>query len=262
MGLTIEELAVELGKVVELLEARLRDDEVEQFLRELGLPAPETITQVAGVVSEIQSIAAEVAPLPSLIVRLTNAIADEDLDEIKDLAEDLIPVVRSIVDATPDLAQAVEDAAAAAGSESGAVVAFAAKLPERLLGYLVASYLEIEHPSVYAVSVIFGLMDRMDVDASNGAVGHTRHTLRLDRLSRILQDPTGLLTERHGLGNRAGVGEPGSSARNSSPIWTFRSSVCAPAQRAPGDSNEHPNAPRVGGRRCRNDAARRPCRSC
>ncbi len=187
MGLTVESLALELAKAFEPLADRLADGEVELLFAELGLPAPDVVLSAAGVASAIGDTATQLGGLPSKVGDLADAIDDEDIGAIVTALAALAPTVQSVVEAIDAIADAVD--AAASGPASGEIEAFAAALPERLLGYVLSTHLERAQPVVAGVAGLLGILETTAVPATAAAPAHVRRRVRFDLLGDLLEDP-------------------------------------------------------------------------
>ena len=89
---------------------------------------------------------------------------------------------------------------AASGSASAEIQAFAAALPERLVGYLLAHYLERRHPVVAGVGELLGLLERNAAAATAAAPAYVERKLRLDLLGDLLDDPLAAIAEDYSWG--------------------------------------------------------------
>ena len=99
-----------------------------------------------------------------------------------------------------DLATAINAAASTAGPGQAEVEAFAAELPVRLIGYLVANYLAANHPVISGVGLLLGLLEADPQPATAHAPAYVRRALRLDRLGPLLNDTPGTLAELYQWG--------------------------------------------------------------
>ena len=99
------------------------------------------------------------------------------------------------------LAARIEAVAQSAGPGRAEVEAFAAELAERLFGFALAGYLDVHRPVVGHLFTLLGVIEVVPVAATAAAPAHTRRALRLDRLSRLIDDPVAVLTELYGWGS-------------------------------------------------------------
>ena len=203
MALTVEALTLELARAIEPLRLRLVGGEIEELFAELGLPAPGVVLAAPGVTSRLADGAREAGRLPPVIDDLAEAIADEDAVAIVAAVGQAAPIVSAVVSAIGAVADAVDTAAAGAGSARAEIEAFAAELPERLLGYVVSSYLHTSHPVIAGVGGLLGIVESTPVGATSNAPAHVRRMLHLDRIGPLLEDPTTALATEYGWGSGA-----------------------------------------------------------
>jgi hypothetical protein len=200
MALTIEDLLIELAKVLEPLERRLAAGQQNLLFSEIGLPAPAPFLQVPAVASSLAATITEVQKLPPVVTRLLASIADEDLIAIATAVRDAIPLVEACIDAIDAITAAMQNAAASAGTAQAELEAFLPQLPERLIGYLISSYLEGHHPIIGGIASLFGVIETSPQIATDNAPAHIRRVLRFDRLGPTLNDPAARLAEEYRWG--------------------------------------------------------------
>ncbi len=198
MPVTVESLALEVAHAFEPLQDRLAAGEVRTLFAELGMPTPDVVLAVPGVVSAIGDTASAVGTLPAKIEDLVDAIEDGDAAPIVAALVALTPVITSVSTAVDRIADAVD--AAASGAAAADIQAFAAALPERLVGYLVAHHLERRHPVVAGVAELLGLLERRAFPATGTVSAYVERRLRLDRLGDLLEDPLAVLAAEYRWG--------------------------------------------------------------
>jgi hypothetical protein len=203
MALTLEVLTLELARAMEPLRLRLVGGEVGGLFAELGLPSPGTVLGTPVVASRIADAAREAGKLPDLIDELADAIDDEDAVAITTAVARMTPAVILVVQAVGAVADAIDTAAAGGGSARTEIEAFAADLPERLLGYVVASYLQASYPVVAGVAGLLGIVESTPVAATATAPAYVRRALHLERIGPLLEDPTAALATEYGWGGAA-----------------------------------------------------------
>lgn len=191
MAVTVESIALELGKALEPLRVRLGAGQVDLLFAELGLPAPQIVLQAPGVVGAIGDTVDELVLLPPKVVALGDAIDDEDVAAIVAAISGLVPVIQAVIAAVDAISDAVD--AAASGAATGEIEAFAAELPERLIGYVIASYLDREHPVVSGIAGLLGIIEQTAVPATANAPAFVRRRLRFDLIGDLLEDPVASL---------------------------------------------------------------------
>lgn len=200
MSVTVETLTLEMARALEPLRDRLAAGEVEALFSELGLPAPDVVLAAGGVTSAIGDVVDELDDLPDAISDLVDAIEDEDVGAIVEAVGDIAPLIESIVTAITEVADAVETAAGAAGSAGAEVETFATELPERLLGYVLSTYLVRHRPIIAGVAGLLGIIESSPQAATAAAPAHVRRVLRFDRLGPLFEDPAGVLDDAYAWG--------------------------------------------------------------
>jgi hypothetical protein len=203
MALTVESLTLELARALQPLQQRLAAGQVEELFVELGLPAPDVVLGAPGVVSSIGQAADAVRVLPAVVADLAAAVAGDDTTTLVAAVGRALPLVRAVLAAVDALGGAVSSAGATAGPAQAEVEAFAAQFPERLLGSLVADYLDRAHPEAGGVAGLLGLLESVPEAGTAHAAAHVRRSLRLDRLGPLLRDPAAALGGLYGWGTVA-----------------------------------------------------------
>ncbi len=198
MGLTVEALALQLGQALEPLADRLSTGEVDLLFAELGLPAPDVVLGSPGVTSSTTAAITALTQLPPKVAALADAIDDEDVGRIVSAVADALPVIRAVIDAIDNIADAV--AAASSGTASAEIQSFAIELPERLVGYLISTYLEREQPVVSGVAALLGIIETTPVPATAAAPAHVRRRVRFDLIGDLFEDPLGSLATTYRWG--------------------------------------------------------------
>ena len=199
MAVTVESLALEVARAFEPLKDRLAAGEVRTLFAELGMPAPDTVLGAAGVMDAIGDTATAVGELPDKIdgPRRRHQLRGTLPRSWLALAA-LTPIIASVTTSVDRIADAVDGAAS--GSASAEIQAFATALPERLVGYLLAHYLERQHPVVAGVAELLGLLERNAAAATAAAPAYVERRLRLDLLGDLLDDPVAVLANDYHWG--------------------------------------------------------------
>ena len=200
MAITLEEVTLWVAQAVSPLEERLGAGSAQQFLSEIGLPAPDLVAQMPAVVTATTQVVAKVAELVPQIPGLVDAIENQDLDEIKRVLEVATPAAKDLVTAVKSLATAIDSVAGSAGASGPAVRAFAAELPERLFGYMLSVHLEETAPTAYDLAVFLGIVELTDIPTNGTIPAHLRRVVRFDRLGELIDDPFGLMADVYGWG--------------------------------------------------------------
>jgi hypothetical protein len=186
-GLTVEVVALEVAKAFEPLADRLADGEVDLLFSELGLPAPDVVLAASGVVTAIGNTVTELTELPPKVVALADALDAQDVAQIVAAAKEMFPTIQGVIATIEKIAEAVD--AAATGAASGEIQVFAAELPDRLVGYVLATYLDREQPVIHGVASLLGIIETTAVAATAAAPAHTRRRIRFDLLDELFDDP-------------------------------------------------------------------------
>ncbi len=200
MGLTVEALLLELAKAVAPLKDELAAGRVEELFESLGLPASDLVLAAGPVTDRLTAAGTALDGLPAAATALAAAIEAGDGPGIASSVAQAVPIVSSVLTAIAAVATAVDGVAATAGGAEAEVRAFAAELPERLLGYLVATYLDRSHPVTAGVADLLGILERAPQAATANAPAYVRRSLRLDRLAPLLRDPVASLAGLYGWG--------------------------------------------------------------
>jgi hypothetical protein len=200
MPITVEALTLEVAKAIEPLRVRLVGGEIVELFEELGLPASTTVLGAAGVRTRLAAAATEAGRLPAVIDDLSAAIEADDVVAIVGALGRAAPIVRAVVSAVDEIGTAVNTAAASTGAARTEVEAFAAQLPERLIGYVVATYLEASHAVIGGVGGLLGIVENTPVAATAHAPAYVRRALHFDRIAPLLEDPTAALATEYGWG--------------------------------------------------------------
>lgn len=198
MALTVESIALEVGRALEPLRDRLAAGRVEVLFAELGLPAPQVVLAAPGVVTALGDAVDELAELPPKVTALADAIDDEDVGAIVAAIAGLVPVIQSVITGVDAIATAVDSTAS--GAASGEIEAFATELPERLVGYVIATYLDREHPVVSGVAGLLGIIEQTAVPATAAAPAFVRRRLRFELIGDLLEDPVATLSTTYRWG--------------------------------------------------------------
>jgi hypothetical protein len=189
MSLTLEDVTLWVAEAVSPLEQRLAAGSAEQFLSEIGLPAPDVVARLPTVVTATTRVVTKVGELAPQIPDLAEAIENQDLDEIKRIVQEATPVVQDLATSVKDLADAVDAVAGSVGTAGPEIEAFAAELPERLFGYLIAVHLERTTPTLHDLAVLLGIIELTAIEPSGSIPAHTRRVIRFDRLGQLVDDP-------------------------------------------------------------------------
>ena len=197
----LETLVLEAGRALAPLEERLRGGEVRLLFAEIGMPSPDELLAAQEVNDAVEEAADALGRLPDALGALAEAIEAGDPIRVATALGEAAPLVQAVATAVDVLAARIEAVAQSAGPSRAEVEAFAAELAERLFGFALAGYLDVHRPVVGHLFTLLGVIEVVPVAATAAAPAHTRRSLRLDRLSRLIDDPVAVLTELYGWGS-------------------------------------------------------------
>lgn len=188
---TVEALTLELAKALEPLADRLTAPRgALSLFAELGIPIPPEITTVIESAPELPEVATSVTEIGSEVPTLAAAIAASDRSAIAASVARMLPPIGAASRGLLTTAHKVQAAFPADLSgfppETRELIA---GLPERLLAWIVVSYLETNRPLLFRTLAIFGLMESTPVPAVDGGPALVRRTVHLHRLGDLLKDP-------------------------------------------------------------------------
>lgn len=193
MAMTVETLALEMARALEPLRRRLAAGEIETLFAELGLPAPDAVLGTPGVLAAVGDAVGHLDDLPPRIASLADAIESEDVEGIVAGLAALAPIVKAVVAAVDAIGSAIDVVASGAGPARAELEAFAVALPERLVGYVLSTYLEREHPVLSSTFGLLGIIELTEHAATAHAPAHVERRVRFDLLGPFLDDPVAAL---------------------------------------------------------------------
>ncbi|MBB5079313.1 DUF6603 domain-containing protein [Nonomuraea endophytica] len=201
MAGTAELLALELGRALEPLAARLALGDLAGVFAELGLPLPDAALNAPPVATATTQATQALKALPDKVAELARAVhAGDDALAGQALAV-LGPLEVAAFAAVGGLAAAVADAFPAPPPELAQIVG---QLSDRLLHATLVGYLEASRPGLAASLALLGLIESVSEPAEGARPPYRRRTPRLDRLGAVLSDPARAVRERVGWGEPAG----------------------------------------------------------
>jgi uncharacterized protein DUF6603 len=198
---TLETLATELGVALSSLEGVLTPQNAAALFVELGLDAAPDLTGDAGFTQKLDNAAQRAGALVPAIDAISEA-----RDGNNDLAA--VQAVRDLLTAIAGLATALDEIAAdlvratPALPQAADLQAFALTFVGRLLGDAVVSYLETAHPFLRRVlsSLAIVEINTATITVGDATTTIARKKLRLDRVTRLLNDPLSVFHEAYGWG--------------------------------------------------------------
>jgi hypothetical protein len=203
---TFERIAGELAKMFQPLETRLASGNLRAFLAELGLALPPELLAHTAFINAVTAGAGAAASLPPLIVQLVAAIEAENVAQSVTVASNVVTQVRTVITSIDTIATELNAIGGALPGISAAdLSAFATALPERLIDFLVVTYLEGYMPGIARTLALPGIVE-IDPQPGTADPAHpafVRKRLRLDRIGQAFADPDALLRDVYGWGSGA-----------------------------------------------------------
>ena len=204
---TIEQLAAELAQVFNPLAQRVEEDTVDSVFQWLGLRPSDALAGSAGLDTALATSATVATTLEKLVGDLAQAIEQDDQTAIASSTAALLQSFSSIIRALNDAADVLRALSADAGlttQQRAEMTAFANAFVERLLNRLFVEYLEARFPHIALPLIIAGAIEI--VQEEGGPAGslngpYTRRTFHVERMMKLLSDPTGLLRDVYQWGN-------------------------------------------------------------
>ncbi|GAB3141283.1 hypothetical protein GCM10027258_23620 [Amycolatopsis stemonae] len=201
MALTVETLLLEAGRAFAPLEQRLRGAEIPLLFAEIGLPAPDVVLGAQAVQTAVGGAATALSSLPRVVDDLAAAIDARDTARISAAVAAAAPIVKAVATAVDVVSTAITAAARAAGPGQAEVEAFAAELAQRLFGFALITYLEDRIPVAGYLLGLLGVLESTPLAATPAAPAHVRRVLRVDRVTALLRDPVGVLSDVYAWGS-------------------------------------------------------------
>jgi hypothetical protein len=189
MAGTSELLALELGRLLDPLRQRLADGDLTGLFEELGLPLPATVKGAPAVVSATSDASGALAAVTPKVQALAAAVATGQDGPIAAAAAQLVPVLVTAFTKASVLASAIKTAYPAGGPVQPELSAILSTLPERLLGFLIVSYLEGYHPVLARGLILAGLVESTPVPQQGTRPSYIERAVRFDRLGAFMKDP-------------------------------------------------------------------------
>lgn len=204
---TFERIAAELAKLFQPLETRLAGGNVRDLFVELGLNLPPELLTHAGFTNAVAAGSSAAATLPPLIVQLVAAIEAENLAQAASITTNVLTRVNTVITSIDTIATELNAIGGALpGISAAELSAFATALPERLIDFLVVTYLQGYMPGIANTLSLPGIVE---MDAQPGTAGDStkpafvRKRIRFDRMAQALTAPDALLRDVYGWGTNA-----------------------------------------------------------
>jgi hypothetical protein len=200
---TIETIALELGKAIKPLSTLLAPDIFEK----LGVPLPTSIANNAGIIGKLNDAKTIINDLPSKITALETAIAGSNTGEIFSKGTELIAIIKDLIPKLTELGSAVNTAAVSLPTDvQSDLKALADKLPLRILEYCLVGYLGENMPLLTRAMNLIGAIDK-EITLPPGMVLNNPiativpRRFYIDRIPKMLSDPSGYLQQTFNLGS-------------------------------------------------------------
>lgn len=203
----LDALARILGDAIAPLADRLRGDQAQQTLADLGVALPAG----AGAVGQaLEASATACSQLPDAVQELVDAAGGGDDAALIAASLDIGQLIVRAGVAFAQLGDALHAVAQADATltapQKARLQATLDELPDRLLHLGLIAYVEDRQPAVKSTLELAGLIDDIPVPddpADPGQLAHRLREVRFDRLTKILTDPGALLQEVYGFGTPA-----------------------------------------------------------
>ncbi|UXY32071.1 DUF6603 domain-containing protein [Streptomyces sp. HUAS TT20] len=200
---SIERVATELAGVFTRITNKLGDDSVIDTFEQLGVHFPDaflTEPTISAARLTVYGCGAELRPLTQ---QLTAAIAAGDQAAIAAASFALITQFGRVVEALPELANALATAGPTLpGITEAQIAELNDNLPRKIVDLLLADILQLSAPAS-ALLLVFGIIERTFVpgdDTNPSKPPHERVSVHLDRILPALTNPVGHLGTLYGWG--------------------------------------------------------------
>jgi uncharacterized protein DUF6603/galactose oxidase-like protein len=195
---TLDALATELGAALAGVEGALTPANFTLLLTELGVDNPPDLTADTAFARTLGAAATAATALASSVEEL---VAADDAAARADAAARIVDGIRGFGEALHALASDFQRATAGL-PDAGDLALFAATLVERLVGAAVVGYLDLAHPFLRRVLSLLAIVEMRPVGVQPDDVPPVvRRVLHLDRLTRLVTDPLGVIREVYGWGD-------------------------------------------------------------
>jgi hypothetical protein len=200
---TLELLAREFGRALEPLEQRLTAGQILDLFAELGLQFPPALTADAAFVTALGNASGAAKKISPIVAQLDAAIAAGNEPAVAAVGVQLLQQVKATVGAFDAIAQRLGALASSLGMMPADVTAFGNALPQRLLDYLIVTYLDQTHPNVANVLGLLGVVEhvkRPGVATDPAKPPYEERRLQLARLKDLVSSPADHLRNLYGWG--------------------------------------------------------------
>lgn len=182
---TLETIAQQVALALQPLETQLTPDNVIPFLAQLGLQFPPELLTVS-LKNALNSGTTAAGALAATVTQLATDIASENAAGILQDGEQLIQEIGAIITALENLGTEVSALASSLpGMNATEVTAFAEKLSENLLSYLLINYLERTQPGAAGAANLLGVINYARNPGITSDPTHPAYIVRQLQLSNI-----------------------------------------------------------------------------
>ena len=204
---TLEIVALELGKMLRPLADRLTADEITDLFSELGLQFPPALQTNNAFINSVTTAGTGIANLVPLIEQLITAFENNDDATVVSVGGKIVDDVRTLLPAIDTIATQLQGIAGSIpGMQAADVSAFAGQLAERLIEYVLVTYLEGYHPILLRLLTLAGLVELNDLPGVDGDATKppfTQRRVRFDLLGTFLGGPDAYFRTVYGWGDPA-----------------------------------------------------------
>lgn len=181
---TLETIAKHVSLALQPLEAELDQGNVIAFFSQLGLKFPPALLQPA-LKTALTNSSTAAGKLTPLLTQLATAIQNNDLATITQAGIQLVQQIGALISSLDQVGAEVKNLAGLLGMDAGEVTTFAEAIPEKIVGFMLISYLERTLPAVVGIGNILGALDYIPNPGVTGDPTHPPFILRQLQLSRL-----------------------------------------------------------------------------
>src|SRR3974390_974232 len=166
---------------------RLTADEITDLFSELGLQFPPALQTNNAFINSVTTAGTGIANLVPLIEQLITAFENNDDATVVSVGGKIVDDVRTLLPAIDTIATQLQGIAGSIpGMQAADVSAFAGQLAERLIEYVLVTYLEGYHPILLRLLTLAGLVELNDLPGGDGDATKPPFTQRpVDRKSGV-----------------------------------------------------------------------------
>lgn len=191
---TIEQLAGGILKALEPLKDELSGDNLFPFLSSLGLSFPSTLKNQPNFMSVVSQITSQIADLTQIIEDLKNAIETENTTQIASITKKSLETIRGLVNTFQTFGTELNNIATSFPGEIDSVEIqnFASQIPEKIIQYLLVTYLEDYFPMWLHFLYLVGVVKIENVQGNEALIGKSSFIskkIEFSNIEPLLKDP-------------------------------------------------------------------------